>query len=140
MTRRIAIALLLVATVAIAAENDDETRARKAAFDVAGAFSNDGFKTRDGYWAGRVAPRERTLVAVNLYAGNQYWFSAGAADDGKKIAVELFDEGGRQVTADNYNSGGAAAAGVSPTNSGQYFVSLTVADQPTTCCLIYSYK
>lgn len=140
MKRGAVIALLLLAAVAGAAENDDQTRARQAALNVAGAFTNDGFKMRDGHWSGSVAPRERTVVAVNLYAGNHYWFSAGAADAAKKVMVEVFDENGRQVTADNYTAAGAAAAGISPGNSGQYFVSLSVEGAAATCCLVYSYK
>ena len=58
--------------------------ARAVALDVAGAFSNDGFKLRDGHWAGTLAPNESKLLAVNLYAGNQYWFSAGATETGKR--------------------------------------------------------
>lgn len=140
MKRAVAITLLLVVTTMFAAENDDQTRARKAALDVAGAFTNDGFKMRDGHWAGIVAPHDRTLVAVNLYAGNHYWFSAAAADEAKKLTVEIFDESGRQLAADNYVANGAAAAGISPNNSGQYFVSLNVEGGPATCCLLYSYK
>lgn len=144
MTRRIAILLALVTICAVAArgqESDDATAARKAALDVAGAFSNDGFKLRDGHWAGVVKPRERALIGVNLYAGNQYWFSAGATDAAKKIAVELFDESGRQVPVDPYNDGNKAAAGFSPNASGQYYVSVSVTEgEPATCCLVYSYK
>jgi hypothetical protein len=133
--------LALIGPTARAVENDDETRARKLALDVAGAFSNEGFKIRDGHWSGTVAPRERALIAVNLYAGNQYWFSAGAAEKADKIAVEVFDENGRQVVTDPYNDDRRAAAGFSPTTSGQYFVSVGVTEgEPTTCCLIYSYK
>ena len=42
--------LVLAASVAVRAETDAEVRARKDALDVAGAFSNDGFKIRDGHW------------------------------------------------------------------------------------------
>jgi hypothetical protein len=37
-------------------------------------FANDGFKVRDGHWTGTVKKGDRTVVAVNLYAGNEYWF------------------------------------------------------------------
>lgn len=136
----IAFACLVLAATMLGAENDDQTRAHKAALDLAGAFTNDGFKMRDGHWVGTVAPNARTLVAVNLYAGNHYWFSAAAAEESRKVGVELFDENGRQVAADNYTANGAAAAGVSPANSGQYFVSLSVEGDPATCCVLYSYK
>jgi hypothetical protein len=60
------------------AATDDEVSARKAALDLAGAFSNDGFKLRDGVWYGAIKPKDSQFVQVNLYAGNQYWFTAGA--------------------------------------------------------------
>src|SRR5213082_3532042 len=116
MKRRLFLAMMFVlAGVATSlADTDAEVNARKNALDVAGAFSNDGFKLRDGHWCGRVTPRDRTLIAVNLYAGNQYWFSAGATEKAKKVAVELFDENGRPLPAEQYNEAGKAAAGFSP--------------------------
>ncbi len=123
------------------AETDVEVQARKAALDLAGAFSNDGFKIRDGHWCGTVKPHDHALVAVNLYAGNHYWFSVGATEPAKKIAVSVYDETGKQVTTEGYNAGEKAAAGFSPTNSGQYFVSVDLVEgQAGSFCLIYSYK
>ena len=55
---------VLVTSVAVRAETDAEVNARKDALDVAGAFSNDGFKIRDGHWCGVVKPHEHALVAV----------------------------------------------------------------------------
>src|SRR5438128_6035858 len=98
------------------AETDVEVQARKAALDLAGAFANDGFKTRDGHWCGTVKPHDHALVAVNLYAGNQYWFSAGAAEPSAKIAVSVYNETGKQVSTDTHNAGEKAAAGFSPAN------------------------
>jgi hypothetical protein len=80
------------------------------------------------------------VVAVNLYAGNQYWFSAAAAEPGK-IAVSVYDESGKQVTTESYNNGEKAAAGFSPANSGQYFVSVDLVEgDGGSFCLVYSYK
>src|SRR5436309_14680373 len=79
-------------------ETDAEVSARKDALDIAGAFSNDGFKIRDGHWCGVVKPHDHALIAVNLYAGNQYWFSVGATEPVKQIAVSVYDETGKQVT------------------------------------------
>jgi hypothetical protein len=132
--------LVLAAGIAVRAETDAEVRARKDALDVAGAFSNDGFKIRDGHWCGVVKPHEHALVAVNLYAGNQYWFSAAAAEPAK-IAVSVYDETGKQVTAESYNNGEKAAAGFSPANSGQYFISVDLVEgDGGSFCLVYSYK
>jgi hypothetical protein len=123
------------------AETDEEVEAHKLVLDLTGAFSNDGFKLRDGHWTGTIKPQEHALVAVNLYAGNQYWFSAAANAKAKKISVEVYDESGKPVVTEMYNSGDKASAGFSPTSSGQYFVSLGLLEgEPTTFCLVYSYK
>lgn len=123
------------------AETDQEVEAHKLVLDLAGAFSNDGFKLRDGHWTGMIKPQERTLVAVNLYAGNQYWFSAATNAKAKKISVDVFDENGKPMLIETYNSGDKASAGFSPTSSGQYFVALSLIEgEPTTFCLVYSYK
>src|SRR5213076_2120812 len=111
----IVISLFVLGTsIAVRAETDAEVRARKDALDVAGAFSNDGFKIRDGHLCGVVEPHDHALVAVNLYVGNQYWFSAAAEEPAKKIAVCVYDESGKQLTTESYNNEEKAAAGFSP--------------------------
>ena len=123
------------------ADTDSEVGARRVALDLAGAFSNDGFKIRDGHWAGAVKAGERAVVAVNLYAGNQYWFSVGSDDKASKAAVRLHDENGRVLTTDNYEDEDKSAVGFSPDVSGQYFVSVAPTEGDTsTYCLVYSYK
>jgi hypothetical protein len=144
MKRRIAI-LFGLATFALGAflraETDEEVEAHKLVLDLTGAFSNDGFKLRDGHWTGMIKPGEHALVAVNLYAGNQYWFSAAANTKAKKISVEVYDESGKPMVTETYNSGDKASAGFSPTGSGQYLVSIGLLEgEPTTFCLVYSYK
>jgi hypothetical protein len=133
--------LVLIVSVTVRGETDAEVQARKDALDVAAAFSNDGFKIRDGHWCGIVKPHDHSLVAVNLYAGNQYWFSASATDPAKKIAVSVYDETGKQVTAESYDNGDKAAAGFAPASSGQYFVSVDLLEgEQSSFCLVYSYK
>jgi len=133
--------VLLASSTLVRADTDAEVNARKDALDLAAAFANDGFKIRDGHWCGVVKPNDHALVAVNLYAGNQYWFSAGASDPVKKIAVTVYDEAGNKVTTDNYDNEARAAAGFSPSNSGQYFVSVdSVEGGEGSFCLVYSYK
>lgn len=133
---------LFAAAAFVWAETDDEVEARKQALDLTGAFQNDGFKLRDGHWAGQMKPAERAVIAVNLYAGNQYWFSAaGANAKAKKIAVDVYDESGKPMTTESYNEGERASAGFSPTTSGQYFVAVSLVEgEPSTVCLVYSYK
>jgi hypothetical protein len=135
-------AMTLAATRLLAApESDTEVAAHKAALDLAGAFSNEGFKMRDGHWSGTIKPRDHALIAVNLYAGNQYWFSVGATDAAKKLAVNVYDETGKLVQTETYNEGEKAAAGFSPTSSGQYYVLVDLVEgNEGSVCLVYSYK
>jgi hypothetical protein len=144
MNRSLFIPLSIIAlavSVTVRGDTDAEVQARKDALDVAAAFSNDGFKIRDGYWCGIVKPHDHSLVAVNLYAGNEYWFSASATAPAKKIAVSVYDETGKQMTTDGYDNGEKAAAGFAPSNSGQYFVSVDLLEgEQSSFCLVYSYK
>lgn len=123
------------------AETDQEVAARQVALELAGAFSNDGFKLRDGHWAGPLAPGESRVIAINLYSGNEYWFSAGATEKAKKLTVEVFDETGAPVVGEKFNSGTKAASGVSVEKSGEYFVRVRLDEgEPAGVCFLYSYK
>jgi hypothetical protein len=135
-------AITLAATTASSSpESDSEVNAHKAALDLAGAFSNEGFKIRDGHWSGTIKLHDHALIAVNLYAGNQYWFSVGATEVAKKLAVNVYDETGKLVQTESYNEGDKAAAGFSPTSSGQYYVMVDLVDgNESSVCLVYSYK
>jgi hypothetical protein len=136
------VTLFVVASAPLClADTDAEVNARKNALDVAGAFTNDGFKLRDGHWCGTLKPQDHALIAVNLYAGNQYWFAVGTTDPARKIAVSVYDESGKLLTTDHYDGGDRAAAGFSPSDSGQYFVSVDLVEGGSSSfCLIYSYK
>jgi hypothetical protein len=131
----------LTAIVSLRADTDAEVNARKDALELAGAFGNDGFKIRDGHSCGVLKPHDHALIAVNLYAGNEYWFSVGTAEPLKKVGVSLYDETGNQMKTENFSNGDKAAAGFAPAISGQYFVSVdSVEDQEGSFCLVYSYK
>lgn len=132
---------LLLTSPPARAESDKEVQAHRAVLDLAGAFSNDGFKIRDGHWSGMLKPKENAVVAVNLYAGNQYWFAVGAIEPAKKVDVAVYDETGKLVETESFQDGLRAAAGFSPTTSGQYFVSINLIEgDESAYCLVYSYK
>ena len=128
-------------TAALCTDADDEAAARRSASLVAGAFTNDGFKLRDGHWNGRIAPGKPAIVQVNLYAGNQYWFSIGTAPGAKQVVISLYDETGKPLSSEPYADPGKAAAGFSPEASGPYYVKVEEKEgDPCTFCLLYSYK
>ena len=89
--------------------------------------------------------RYHQVHARSLRDPEGFWGEAARDIDwiepAKKIAVALYDESGKQVTTENYNAGEKAAVGFSPTNSGQYFVSVDLVEgAASSFCLIYSYK
>lgn len=148
MTRYLCLLTLVAATAvhaevenALLVQNDTDVSARSKALELAGAFSNDGYKIRDGYWAGEVEANRPQFLEVNLFAGNEYWFSAAATPPARKIAVTVFDEKGQPVDFQVYEDGAVAAAGFAPEVSGRYFVKLALVDGgKSQFCLLYSYK
>ena len=132
---------LVLLTPGTGAETDKEVAARRNALGVAGAFSNDGFKLRDGHWCGTIEPGKAQVVQVSLYAGNEYWFSLGATAEAKKVSVSVYDETGKPLAYDPWSREGTAAAGFAPEASGPYYLKVeTVEGAPATFCLLYSYK
>lgn len=134
---------------ALFAGSDEDSEARKTALDLAGAFSNEGFKIRDGNWTATIHPKDSLLVQVHLYAGNQYWFSVGASRKAKKLSITVFDETGAPVESDPYQDAGKpqegegpkAAAGFAPSVSGPYFIRIQELEgDPASFSLLYSYK
>lgn len=143
MKRPLTLALFAagLALAPLHAATDGEVEARRVAMELAGAFGNDGFKLRDGVAMGTLDPGKSKLVQVNLYAGNEYWFSLAASGDAKKVAVTVFDETGRKVDAEPYQEGVTAAAGFSPEASGPYFIRVELVEGAASAfCLLYSYK
>jgi hypothetical protein len=120
---------------------ESDVSARSKALEIAGAFSNDGYKIRDGYWPGEIELNRAQFLEVNLFAGNEYWFSAAVTSPGRKIAVSVFDENGKPVDYQTYEDGQAAAAGFVAEVSGHYFIKMTLLEgEKSQFCLLYSYK
>jgi hypothetical protein len=144
MRRYLLLHLAVFAALAVAnpAPTDDEVAARKSALELAGAFSNEGFKLRDGHFMGQIKPGETRLVQVNLYAGNEYYFTVAATGKAKKIGLAIFDEAGAPVPIeDPYEEGFTAAVGFAPEASGSFYVQVSeVEGEPSAFCLVCSYK
>jgi hypothetical protein len=141
--------LLLVLSSELFAQGDPsptptpetDVSARSKALELAGAFSNDGYKIRDGYWPGEIEPNRPQFLEVNLFSGNEYWFSAAINPPGRKIAVAVFNEIGKPTDFQTYEDGQVAAAGFVPEVSGRYYVKLTLLEgEKAQFCLLYSYK
>jgi hypothetical protein len=155
MRRQIMIRLLRVLTIgaclsaAFAQESppapsptaEIDVSARSKALELAGAFSNDGYKIRDGYWPGEIEPNRPQFLEVNLFTGNEYWFSAAVTPPGRKITVSVFDENGNPLEYQTHEDGQVAAAGFVPEVSGRYFIKISLLEgDKSQFCLLYSYK
>jgi hypothetical protein len=121
---------------------ENEVTARRNALELAGAFTNDGFRLRDGYWSGPIKSGETKLIQVNLYAGNEYYFSVAGADKAKKMGLSVYDETGAAISIEEpYQEGATAAVGFSPTASGPYYIKVEELEgEPSAFCLVCSYK
>ena len=140
-TLLLSLACAVLMGASLHAASNDEVAARKVAYEIAGAFTNDGFKMRDGCWSGKFEPKKAQLIQVNLYAGNQYWFSLGATGPAKKISVSIYDETGKPLAFEPFSDEGKAAAGFAPTASGSYYIKVEELEgTAATFCLLYSYK
>ena len=102
MNRSFLFTFLLLGSLASAenATTAQQVEARKNALEVAGAFGNAGFKLRDGHWASPIKKGEVKLIQVNLYAGNEYYFSAAFVGPAKKVALSIYDETGAPIAID----------------------------------------
>ena len=139
--KRLFCVLSLVAATLVAAPDDNAVAARRSALDLAGAWTNDGFKLRDGHYSGQLKQGEAKLVRVNLYAGNKYWFTAAGTPKVKKLSVRVFDESGKPMTVDTHEDEGRAAAGFEPAASGPYLIKIEeVEGEPSAFALVYSYR
>lgn len=136
--------LVLIASAAIAFAQEppaEPVSPRSRALELAGAFANDGYKIRDGFWTGSLEPGKPKILQVNLFSGNEYWFSAATLAPKAKLSVEVFDERGRPVEGERFQDGSVAAAGLAADASGKYFVRLTLqGEEKADFCLVYSYK
>jgi hypothetical protein len=118
-----------------------ELSVRSKVLDLAGAFSNDGYRIRDGFWAGDLETGHPKLLEVNLFSGNEYWFCAAAGSKARKIAVTVFDESGQPVDFLEHSDGASAAAGVEPDASGRHWVQVELLEgDKSDFCLVYTYK
>jgi hypothetical protein len=144
--KRLLIAFAFLATTVIAApeaekDSDEKVGARRSALELAGAWTNDGFKLRDGHFSGSFKVGEPKFIRVNLYASNQYWFTIAGTDKAKKVVVQVFDEGGKPVEFESHLDGARAAAGFAPKASGPYLLKLEELEgEPSAFALVYSYR
>lgn len=138
--------LFVLLAVAGAAEaptvtSDTAVICRRAAFDLAGAWTNDGFRLREHSWSGTLPDGKPALAQVSLFAGNHYWFTAATNAASTHLSVEVYEKSGTPVNTEIYRDGPLAAARFSPEASGTYLIGVSESGGTAIpFCLVYSYK
>lgn len=150
----IAVAVLMALTPVVAQEqpapapdgpvarvSDKDVALRARALEFAGALANDGFTVRDGVWFVRPSADHPRRLAVNLFAGNQYWFCATSAPDAPAPGLAVYDPEGNPVAAMTHAEPGLAGSGVTAATTGRYIVEVGGAAGSTAeFCLLYLFK
>jgi|GEM_PF-416447 hypothetical protein len=115
---------------------------RAKALELAGAFSNDGYKIRDSFWLSKLLPiGQTTILAVNLFAENKYWFCVAAGSPARRLVLKLYNEAGDLVSTQSYDRDSTAALGAEPSESGKYYLSVELLEgEPANFCVLYTYK
>lgn len=128
-------------TAAAAAQKDKEPLLRARVLEFAGALGNEGFKVRDDFWTAHLEGGASARLAVNLFAGNHYWFCAAAPERSPEIKLSLFDPRGEPVKTNDHKSADLAAAGVTATTTGRYVVQVeNTGGAAADICLVYLFK
>lgn len=129
-------------SVAKAADSAAGAEARSATLELAGAFSNDGYKIRDSFYFGDLEQGASAVIEVNLFAGNEYWFCAAGNAPARKVSVKVYNEEGALVANQQYYDDGAkGAAGLIAPESGKYLVKVTLTEgEKSQFCFLYCYK
>jgi hypothetical protein len=147
-TWRILLAGLLLSSGAVRAQEDASSSGPEAVptlrarlLEFAGALANGGFRLRDSHWSGRLEPGSPRRLAVNLFAGNQYWFGAAVEAPEERPVITLYDPQGEVVPVLAHDAPGLAAAGVTAAATGRYVVEVRTTRGPATdFCFIYLFK
>jgi hypothetical protein len=121
--------------------NQEIASPRSRALEIAADRKALGYHLRDGFWSGTLEKNQPVLIAVHLFAGNDYWFSAANLDSDTRLTISLFDRWGNPAGGPESEGQGQAAAGISAIRSGPHFIRLemTEGDKARTC-MVYSYK
>jgi hypothetical protein len=121
--------------------NPAGTSPRSRALELADDSKSQGYALRDGFWSGTVQKDQPVVLAVQLFAWNDYSFFAAHINPGSRIQISIFDRWGYKVGSNESSSEASATAGISAVRSDRYYIrlELTEGDKAETC-MVYSYK
>ncbi len=113
---------------------------RAKTLEIAGGLIGEDFHVRDGFLFEPSSAASSKLLAVNLVAGNRYWFCA-ATDENITPKLTVYDPSGKPLEADIRSAPGQAAVGVTAGATGRYFVEVQgTGEQLPEFCLLYLFQ
>jgi hypothetical protein len=122
-------------------ESSPDSGLRPRLYDLAGAIGNEGFKVRDGAWTGVLQGSKPQRLAVNLFAGNQYWFCATTSSSGETPSLSLRNPAGQEVESVDFEKDGMAAVGVTAPATGRYVLEVRGSARGSReFCVLYLFK
>lgn len=113
------------------------------ALEAATPYVKQGFTVREDYWGGDLAVKEPTAISHQLFRGLEYWFWAGTDVESAKISVNVYDNEGNLVNAEQFQKGKLAGARVVAKSTGTYYVIVEVlasTEERTPWGLAYGYR
>ena len=149
-TKMTALGLTAVCSLCLgrsAAAGPLESEAWRRSLELAAAFSNDGFRIRDGHWIARFESGSGSKVLeTNLYAGNAYWFCAATRNPESAVTLSIHDASGAVLISESTLDEGRSAMAFTPEISGPYYLRITLTPKPgqapsaDSFCVVYTYK
>lgn len=113
---------------------------RAKALELACGLAGEDFNIRDGFWFEKSLTASSKLLAVNLVAGNRYWFCIATAENGVP-KLRIYDADGKLVKATERAESGLAAVDVTAPHSGRYFVEVGRSEERLPeFCLLYLFQ
>lgn len=114
---------------------------RSRALELAADGKSQGYALRDGFWSGTLEMDRPVVLAVQLFAWNDYLFSAAHTDPGSRIRVSIFDRWGYQAGSNESINETSATARISAVRSDRYYIRLELTEgDKAEACVVYSYK
>lgn len=107
------------------------------------SYVKQGYIIRDDEWGGDLGLREQKAIPHTLFRGNDYWFCVGTDVENARVAIHLYDSKGKLAENDSWQKGRFAAARISPSGTGTYYIIVEVTGSPkerTTWAMVYGYK
>jgi hypothetical protein len=114
---------------------------RSHALEVAAEGKSQGYAMRDGFWSGTLEKGQPVVLAVHLFAWNDYRFTAAHLEPGSRIRLSIFDRWGNAAGGQESTGETSATADFSAVRSDRYYIQLELTEgDKAQASMVYSYK